>query len=190
VERLDDQARSLERPGAPCLQRLPLDAAEALEHAHHGVAERALDARVAEDAHRARGLAQQEQPRRVVDLRVGEQHARDRRRTHAVDGLEGEGLELLTQVRRRVDQEPRPVLTADGQRRLRAGSRPYTRAHGLAGSAVAVPLRRPTSSGRAQNANAHGPGFRPLPVVEVGSDLRTQFDDLKLGLDPGHNASD
>jgi hypothetical protein len=51
-------------------------------------------------------------------------------------------------------------------------------------------LRRPTSSGRAQNANAHGPGFRSLPVVEVGSDLRTQLDDLKLGLDPGHNASD
>ena len=61
--------------------------------------QRVLDAGRAEDAHRRRRLAQQQQPRRVVDLRVGQQHAGDRRRADAVDVPGRERLELLTRVR-------------------------------------------------------------------------------------------
>jgi hypothetical protein len=50
-------------------------------------------------------------------------------------------------------------------------------------------LRGTSAGSRAQNADAHGLGFRPLPVVQVGGDLGTQLYELKLGLDPRHGAS-
>ena len=71
-----------------------------------------------------------------------------------------ERLELLTQVRRGVDEKPRPLAAADRQRRLRARPRPHPRARGLARPATAVPLRKASSGGRAQNADAHGPGLQ------------------------------
>jgi hypothetical protein len=67
---------------------VPLDTAEALQHAQQRPAQRLLDRRGAEDAQRRRRLAHQQQARRVVDLGIGEQHAGDRRRAHAVGALE------------------------------------------------------------------------------------------------------
>jgi hypothetical protein len=115
-ERLDDEARAIERPGVPRLERLPVDPAEALEHAQQRLAQRALDAGTAEDAHRRSGLPQQQQPGRVVDLRVGEQDARNRRRADAGDARGRQRLELLTRVRRGVDEVPGPLVPADRQR--------------------------------------------------------------------------
>ena len=147
--------------GALRFQHVPVDAAEALQHAQQRLPQRVLDARRAEDAHRRRRLAQQQQPGRVVDLRVGQQHAGDRRRADAVDARRRERLQLLTQVRRGVDEKPRAVGPADRQRRLRARSRPFTDARGLARPATAVPLRKPSSGGRAEDADAHGPAVDP-----------------------------
>ena len=59
--------------------------------------------------------------RRVVDLRVGQQHAGDRRRADAVACGARERLELLTRVGRGVDEKPWPLAPADRERRLRAG---------------------------------------------------------------------
>ena len=100
-----------------------------------------------------------------------------------------------TQVRRGVDEEPRPVVAADRERRLRARTRALTRARGLAHLAVAVPLRKASAGGRAENANAHVASsaaeatsrFRRLPMEHVRRDLGTQLDDLELGLDPRHS---
>ena len=140
-------------PGAAC----PLDSAEALAAcASTGLPQRTLDARAAVDADRRRRLAHQQQAGRVVDLRVGQQHARDRRRADAVHARV-EHLELLAQVRRGVDEEPRPVVPADRERRL--GPRPaLTRARGLAHPAAAVPLRIPSAGGGAEDADAHAAG--------------------------------
>ena len=72
-----------------------------------------------------------------------------------VDVVGRERLELLTRVRRGVDEEPWPLVAADRERRLRAGSRANACARGLARPAVAVPLRKPSAGGRAKNADAH-----------------------------------
>ena len=156
-ERLDHEARAGERLRPLRFERPPFGAAVALQHRQDGipVGQRALDARGAEDAHRRRRLAQQQEPGGVVDLRVGQQHARDRRRADAVDALRAERLELLTEVGRGVDQEPGPVVAADRERRLGPRSRAFTRARGLARLAAAVPLRKAAAGGRAQDANAH-----------------------------------
>ena len=156
-ERLDHEARAGERLRPPRFERPPLGAAVALQHPQHGipVGQRALDARGAEDADRRRRLAQQQQPGGVVDLRVGQQDAGDRRRADAADGRRGERLELLTEVRRGVDQEPGPVVAADRERRLGARSRTFTCARGLAHLAMAVPLRKAAAGGRAEYPNAH-----------------------------------
>ena len=152
--RLDPSSGS----GRPGSSVRPLDAAVALAASRstgYPSRQRALDARRAEDAHRRRRLAQQQQPGRVVDLGVGQQHAGDRRRADAVDARGVERLELLAQVGRGVDEKPRPVVPADRERRLRAGSRAHAGARGLARPAVAVPLREASAGGRAQNADAH-----------------------------------
>ena len=110
-----------------------------------------------------------------------------------------ERLELLARVRRGVYEKPRPLATANRERRLRTRSRPYTRPRGLARVAVAIPLRKPSAGGRAENANAHvaegqdaAPGKAPeatsdrcsYSVVHVERDLATEVDVLELGLDP------
>jgi hypothetical protein len=116
-ERLDCEARPVERPLPLRLERLPLGAAVALQDRQHGIAapQRALYAGLAEDAHRSGRLAQQQKPRGVIDLRIGQQHPGDRRRADAVDRLRCERLELLTRVRRGVDEVPRPLVAADRQ---------------------------------------------------------------------------
>ena len=126
----------------------------------------------------------------MVDLRVRQQHAGDRRRADAVEVRRRERLELLPRVRRGVDEKPRPLDPADRQRRLRAGARALAGARGLTRCATAVPLRKSTSGGRAQNADAHGRRpFRRLPVEHVRRDFRAELDDLELRLDPRHSAS-
>jgi hypothetical protein len=154
-EGLDLEARAVEMPG---FERPPLGAAVALEHRQHGIAlpQRAADAFGAVDADRRRRLAHEEQSGRVVDLRVGQQHARDRRRADAVHAR-AEHLELLRQVRRRVDEEPRPVAGADRERRL-GPRRALTRARRVAHPAAAVPLRIATAGGGAEDADAHAAG--------------------------------
>jgi hypothetical protein len=135
----------------------------------------------------------------VVDFRIGQEHAADRRRADVVDLPRCQHLQLLAQVGRGVHEKPRSLAATDRQRRLRTRSRPYTRASGLARSATAVPLREASASGRAENAHTHGAeweaaraerrgrvGTRLLPAVEVGRDLRTEVEDLELRLDPRH----
>ena len=91
----------------------------------------------------------------MVDLRVRQQNARDRLRADAVDASLIERRKLLTQVRRGVDEEPRPLAAADRERRLGARSRPDAPARGLADLTMAVPLRKPSAGGRPENVNAH-----------------------------------
>ena len=125
----------------------------------------------------------------MVNLRIGQEDAGDRRSTDIIDLIGSELLELLTRVGRGVDEKPRSVVPAYGQRRLRTRARAHTGARGLARLAMAVPLRKASAGSRAQNADAHGRGFRLLPVVQVGGDLGAQLDELKLRLDPRHIAS-
>ncbi len=86
LERLDREARPLERPRLPWFQRLPLGPAVALQDLQHRIPapQRLLDSLIAEDAHRRLRLTQEQEPGRMVDLRIGQQHARDRRRANAV----------------------------------------------------------------------------------------------------------
>ncbi len=198
------EARAVERLRPPRVERLPPGAAIALQHRQYRirVPQRVLDACAPEDAHRPRRLAQQEEAGRVVDLRVRQQDARNRGRADAVDAPRLERLQLLTDVWRGVDEKPRPVVSADRQRRLRARSRTDTSARGFAHAAMAVPLREPSAGGRAENTNAHvaeqarrglrhAPEamsrFGRLPAVQVGSDLGAELHDLKRWLDPGHS---
>jgi hypothetical protein len=155
-EQLDHEARAGERLRPLRVERPPLGAAVAPQHRQDGipVGQRALDACGAEDVQRRRRLAQQQESGGVVDLRVRQQHARDRRRADAA-ALRVERLELLTEVGRGVDQEPGPVVAADREGRLGPRSRAFTRARGLARLAAAVPLRKAAAGGRAQDANAH-----------------------------------
>ena len=110
---------------------------------------------VAEYAHRRLRLAQEQKPCRVVDLRIGQQHAGDRRHPDAVQ-LHGLGAPRAAGARRarrlRETTAPRhrgsPATTAYEAARVH-------RTRGLARLAMAVPLRKPPAGGRAQNANAH-----------------------------------
>src|SRR5437764_11315160 len=79
----------------------------------------------------------------------------------------------------------------------------HARARGLADSAVAVPLRKASAGGRSENTNAHATEsetqprgsagaasrLRRLAMVQVGSYLGAELDDLKTWLDPLHIAS-
>ena len=156
-ERLDLEARAVDRQRPPRLERLPLGSAIAFQHRQDRipVRKRPLDARVAVYAQGRGRLAQEKQAGGVIDLRVRQQNARDRLRADAIDAPLIEGLELLTQVGRGVDEEPRPLAAADCERRLGARSRPDARARGLADLTMAVPLRRPSAGGRPENVNAH-----------------------------------
>ena len=100
----------------------------------------------------------------MVDLRVGQKHACDRRRADTVGPLRFERLELLARVRRGVYEKPRPFVATNRQRRLRPGARALTGTRGLARLAMAVPLRKPPARGRAQNSNSHvcTTGTQPL----------------------------
>ena len=83
----------------------------------------------------------------MINFRVGEQHARDRWRADLVNLTGRERLELLTGVRRGVDEKPRPVAPSDGQRRLRTGSCAHANPRCLAGLTMAVPLREAPAGG-------------------------------------------
>ena len=165
LERLDLEARPFERHRPLRFECLPLGPAVALQDLQYGIPAASARARRLRRRIRAPAcrLAQEQEPRRVVDLRVGQEHARDRRRADAVDLPGCERLKLLARVRRGVDEKPRPLAAADRQRRLRARSRPDTDARGLARIAVAVPLRKPSAGGRSEDANAQAgdPDFGP-----------------------------
>ena len=120
-ERLDLEGGSVEGERARGLERPPLDAAVVGEHAQHGIAvgQGPADLVAAVHPDRRRGLAQQQQARRVVDLRVRQQDPGHGRGADAVRALGGEPLELLAEVRRGVGEEPRTVRPADRERRLR-----------------------------------------------------------------------
>ena len=154
------KARSLQGRRDARLQRPPLDAAEAFEHRQQRLAQRALHGGVAVHPHRRPGLAQQQQPRRVVDLRIGQQDAGDRRCAHAVQVRGRQRLELLARVRRRVDEEPRPLLTADRKRRLHARTGAYARSRSLTRVAVAVPLRKPPPAAEPRTRTRTRPGLQ------------------------------
>ena len=111
--------------------------------------------------------------------------------------LRTERLELLAGVGRGVDEKPRPVAAADRERRLRPRSRAHTLARGLTRRQWQFhcgnppPAAEPRTRTRTRHDEAvrslrrtpeATPASDVLPVVEVGSDLGAEVDELKLGL--------
>ncbi|MNN57978.1 hypothetical protein D3C81_1729960 [compost metagenome] len=103
-------------------------------------------------------FAQAEQARAMVDLAVQQHHRANRRVAQAARRLQGgEVFELDADVGRGVAQDPLLAVVAHRDRRLRAPLRPQaTVAHTGALTTVAVPLRKTTASGGAENTNVHG----------------------------------
>ena len=165
----DRERHDLERRGRPAgaereaaagLERVPAHAAVAVEDPQEGVVgrQRAPDRLGAPELQRLGALAQDQQAGGVVDLGVGQHHAGDRARADAVRGRLAQQLELLADVRRGVDEEPRPVARPHGERGLGArDGRGAPLAHGPAGRAGAVPLRESSARGRPQDADDHRP---------------------------------
>ena len=91
----------------------------------------------------------------MVDLRVGQQHARDRRRAEGVDAPGSQPLKLLARVRRGVYEKPRPLGPPDRERRLRARSCARAHPSRFARIAMTVPLREAPTGGRAEDTNVH-----------------------------------
>ena len=97
LERLDRKARPFELVNPVRLEGLPLGATVVLQDLQHGKAapQRPFDPLGAEYPHRRLRLPQQQKPCRVVDFRVRQQHAGDRRDPDAVQLTSWERLELL-----------------------------------------------------------------------------------------------
>ena len=101
-------------------------------------------------------LPQEEQAERMIEVGVGQQHGTDRR---VADGRgaraqRSESLDLLTQIRRCIDQKP--LLPIGTNRDARLGScRDPSLACGQAIGARTIPLRQPTAGRRAKQTNAN-----------------------------------
>ena len=205
VERLDGEARAFERGRPLRLQAYAKSSrssarASAAPDSPPGARARLRPRRTRAPACRTRAGAEA-RPCGRSRRRSGARPRPDRDRI-AVDRRVGDRFELLARVRRGVDEKPRPLAAADGQRRLRPGSRadarlgrPHT--SGSGSSTEESPRRRPSReseralvegrSGAQPQAGAGGyASFTLLPVIQVGSDLRAHLDELKLRLDPSH----
>lgn len=90
----------------------------------------------------------------MIDLRISQENAGDRRNSDAVVPRR-ERLELLARIRRGIDEEPRSLVPTNRQRRLRTRARAFADARGLTRLAMAIPLRKSPAGGRAQNSNSH-----------------------------------
>ncbi len=131
---------------------------DALQHAEHRVIfkENAANGRSSVDAKRLE-FAQQEQSEDVVEIGVGQHHARNRRLAQALARMQlRRGFDLCAQVWRCAQEKPRAAVLRDCNLCLaarlaleRAGS------HGATIGAGAIPLRKRASGRRTKNLHQH-----------------------------------
>src|SRR4029077_8086643 len=138
----------------------PLDPAVMSEHPENGVALRQVRVRLvsAPDGQRPYRLAQHEKTRAVVDLRIDQHDAADGSIAPRTCRLQhGIRLELGKDVGGGVDEGPRVrVAPTDNNRGLGSGECAQRAvAHARTVTAVAVPLRKAATGGRAQHTYLH-----------------------------------
>ena len=147
--------------------------------------------------HRRRGedpqrlkFAQVQKTHHGIDVRA-RQHDGRQRSCSRVEGRSEIGIaqKLLAEVGRSVEQNPRAGKRGNGNLGLRA--RPKTRkspACAIAVGASAIPLRKPTARGRAEDLNFHSVCELEFSV-SVRADFAVQIDYFMLRCGPFHGRS-
>lgn len=110
-------------------------------------------------------FAQGQQTGAMVDLAIEQDDAGDGSVTQLARWLQRrKGLDLRTDVRRGIAQDPLLTVIGNGDGRLRARLRPQgTGTHAVAVAAVAVPLGKAAASGGTENLDMHGSHQRGCP---------------------------
>ena len=115
------------------------------------------------------GFAEGEQTQGVVEVAVGEDDGVDGRVPGLARVKTGEALDLVTDLRRGIQQEPALAVGADGHAFLGAGGgHDETRADAPAVRAATVPLGKATARRGAQHSDAHDrPPETPQPPART-----------------------
>src|SRR5579872_610478 len=174
-QNFDSRARSIGKhrlEGLVNLDCLPLDVSFA-QHVEDTVRLQRLEHLGMRIDRKRRALAHGQQSGNSVDLAIGQDHARDRRVTKlALGGVQlWRRDQLLTQVRRRVDQKPVMIVCADRQRRLGALKLGMLSSCGPANPTAAIPLRNATTCCGAQDDDAQhdsSPGRLARELSRIG----------------------